>query len=430
MARAQTLADLLAERRVISSPELERIFSSILEDLAHAHQQGRLHGDIKPRKVVQVENGVWRLIDYGVSRVGTARYIAPEKAEKKPVDARADLYSLGVVLYEAATGRPPFQAELGAELIKAHINEIPPSPRVVRPDISPELEKIIIKALAKKPEERFQNAQEFRTALSALIPREKKEVPKEKVEERTSRSSEHGVKSSTTAADATVRPSSTVALASARMASSRPASTTAPVGTAERILERGEVEPKRRTAWVVWVLLFVLVLGAVGIFFLIGGSGSAVPDVRGLPQLEAVNTITKMGFKAELGEDKDDTFALGTVAEQMPEPGKKVKKGGVVKIRLSTGMIVLPEVAGLSETEARAQLRTVGIDSLTVFREYSDQYRSGVVISSEPRGKTRLRLGTPVRLRIAGGRATCPDCGAKREPGAQFCTRCGYRFAE
>lgn len=421
MARAQTLADLLAERRVVPSPELENIFVSILDDLAHAHSQGRLHGDIKPKKIVQVEDGVWRLIDYGVSRVGTARYIAPEKAQRKSVDARADLYSLGVVLYEAATGKPPFEAELGADLIRAHIEQPPPAPRSIRPEITPELEKVILKALAKKPEERFQTAKDFRAALLAVIPKELEKKP-------APITSEQPLPEPIKMTQPPRQTESTPAAAVSKsvMSTARPVSppkAAPPVAAVPLPRERGRGP-------LVWIVLAGLILVAVGSWLIIGGQGKPIPDVQGVYQAEAQKKLEDAGFRVELAEDKDDTFALGKVAEQIPSAGTKMKKGGVVKLRLSTGLVSIPDVTGVAEAVARNQLLKIGLDSVVVVREYSDQYRTGVVIGIEPRAGAKLKPHTGVKLKVAAGRATCPACGAKREPGAQFCTRCGYRFED
>ncbi|MGQ9707251.1 MAG: PASTA domain-containing protein [bacterium] len=459
MARAQTLADLLDAETVLTEPELARLFCSILEDLDQAHAQGRLHGDIKPRKIVQIEDGVWRLIDYGVSRVGTARYISPEKAQRMQVDARSDLYSLGVVLYEAATGRPPFDAELGAELIQAHIHQAPPLPSSIRPGISKDLDGIILKALAKRPEERFQNAGQFRGALAALIPKEEErkprvlpprgeavKKPRVKAEFNGSLAGEVSFQEVPTVQE-TQKPAQKVeaqVMAGARPVTERaqvtppalkeeykpkgaPAKEVPKAGAGVELKRVGEVSRVRRLAWI-GVLIGVTGLGMV--VFLISSRGRIVPDVLGLSEVEAELMLKRAGLKMEIAGEKDDTTMAGRVAQQLPGGGAKIKRGGRVEVWLSSGMVALPNVRGHKKEDAQKELRSIGIDSVVVSYEYSDEVEAGTVLGQEPRSETRVRPRTTVRLRVAGGRATCPQCGARREPGAQFCTRCGFRFSE
>lgn len=422
MARALTLADLLAQRRVLPPGELIPLFSSVLDDLEKAHSQGHLHGDIKPKKIVQVEERVWRLIDYGVSKIGTARYISPEKAQKLPVDARSDLYSLGVVLYEAATGRPPFDAELGAELIQAHISQTPPPPSSVKPDLPPDLEKIILRALEKDPARRFQSAREFRNALNALTPRE----------------TEHPAPPPPASAPETagpmktrISPQSPAASQAERTAPSRPM---APPRPAPAAAQTQPVHPvhkeKGRIPVPIIALLLVIAAGAALFFILSGGGKISVPEVIGQTQTDARENLESAGLRFALGPDKDGPLPIGLVAEQNPKPGSRVRKGTVVQIRLSTGMIEIPSLTGLSRAEAEKLLRAAGLDSIIIASEYSDEVEIGRVIGVEPKSGAKVRAKTPVRLRIAAGRATCPQCSARREPGAQFCTRCGYRFPE
>lgn len=408
MARAQTLSDLLAQRRVLPLAELIPLFSSVLEDLEKAHAQNHLHGDIKPRKIVQVEDRVWRLIDYGVSKIGTARYLAPEKAKKQPVDARADLYSLGVVLYESATGRLPFEAELGAELIQAHITQPPPPPSSLKPDIPKELERVILRALEKDPARRFQSARDFRAALIALMPREPE--PSTPTQQQT-------------AQPVKTRPVPESAPTAKPMAPPRKAPTT-PV-----VSPQPTPAPRSKTPVIIIILLLALT-GATALFILTNSRKVLVPDVIGKNQNQARKSLEAVGLSLKLGPDKDDRLPTGLVADQNPKPGLRVKRGASVEVRLSTGMIELPELRGSTRADAEKLLRAQGIDSIIFSGEYSDEIEPGKVIRSEPGAGTRIKIRTPVRLRIANGRATCPVCGTKREPGAQFCTSCGYRFPE
>ncbi len=423
MARELTLADLLSERRVLPLPELINIFSSVLDDLHQAHNQGKLHGDIKPKKIIQVEDKVWRLADYGISKISTARYIAPERAQRRDIDARADLYSLGVVLYEAVAGRPPFDAEIGAELIQAHISQPPPKPSTFKPDIPKELEQIIMRALAKDPAQRFQNAREFRSALTELLP---KPTPKESPPKQP-----------------TPPPSSVQVPAQPKPIKEppkqppvkppppKPAPTraqTAPVQTPAVPVAVAAKTGKKTGIWLTAVILSVL--GAAVTFVLISFNKKPTPNVVGLYYTEAQQTLERAGFVYGLGPDKDDTATMGKVVEQNPKPGQRIKKGAKVQVRLSTGMVVVPSITNLPKLEVTKILREQGLDSIIFINEYNDEIAIGNAINSEPKPGTKIKTRTPIRIKIAAGRATCPQCGTRREIGAQFCTVCGFRFVE
>ncbi len=171
LSQARTLADLLKQQGHLPESQLIPIFLQVLKDLEFNHSQAQVHLDIKPSKIVRSRTGSFELIDYGMSRIGTVRYMSPERAQRKSTDGRSDIYSLGVVLYEAATGRAPFEGELNYEILDAHINKTPPLPRSVRPEVSGGLQRAILTALAKDPDDRFQSAGDFKRVLEVLRPK-------------------------------------------------------------------------------------------------------------------------------------------------------------------------------------------------------------------------------------------------------------------
>jgi serine/threonine-protein kinase len=122
----------------------------------------------------------------------------------------------------------------------------------------------------------------------------------------------------------------------------------------------------------------------------------------------------------------DDSLPAGMVAGQSPEPGAKA--AGKIELKVSSGLVAVPSVAGLSLAEATSRLSAAGLDIAKVDSQYSDYYAAGLVKSTEPKPDSRLKPHAGVSLTVVRGRATCPECGAKREAGAFFCVRCGYKY--
>jgi serine/threonine-protein kinase len=174
-----TLDKALQQRgKPLSCEEAIPIFCELLNCISHAHEFGVIHRDIKPANIMLTEKGTLKVLDFGIARlrgsaritrsgniIGTLEYMSPEQTKGLETDARSDIYSLGMTLYEILTGKTPFDSDNEFELIQKQIGEMPPDPRSINPDIPKEIEAAIIKSYSKNPDERFQTATEFRETL-------------------------------------------------------------------------------------------------------------------------------------------------------------------------------------------------------------------------------------------------------------------------
>jgi serine/threonine protein kinase len=179
----QTLADLIAARGALDCARAVQLFSQALDGIDYAHSLGVIHRDIKPANVMMTPAGIVKVMDFGIARIvgsarmtraghliGTIEYMPPEQVRGQHTDARSDIYSSGIVLYEMLTGRVPFMHDSEYNLMRAQIEEPPPPPREFSADIPVAIERAILRALAKKPEDRFTTAGEFRNALLEAAP--------------------------------------------------------------------------------------------------------------------------------------------------------------------------------------------------------------------------------------------------------------------
>ena len=177
----ETIESILERRGRLDPAEALPLFTQALDGLEHAHRHGIVHRDIKPANLMRLPDGTVKVMDFGIARllgssrmtqthhtIGTAAYMAPEQIRSQDVDARADVYALGVLLYELLTGRVPFKSESFFEVMQAHLQTPPPPPRQFAPDLPEDLEAVILRALAKKPGDRFSSVVALRAALDAL----------------------------------------------------------------------------------------------------------------------------------------------------------------------------------------------------------------------------------------------------------------------
>jgi serine/threonine-protein kinase len=385
----KTLKQLIAERGFLPQPALIRLFCDVLDDLELAHSQATVHRDVTSERIVR--SGMkWKLVGYGIGGIGTVQYMSPERCQGRPLDARSDTYSIGICLYEAATGRLPFDSPLKFECIQAQVKQPPPSPRSIRPEISAELERILVRALAKNPDARFQSAREFRQSL------------------------DHLARHNRSAGMAAVTPVPIVATPVASGPGARPQPS---AGGARTSSKSGLVAALVGVAVVVVIVLLVLPKL----------SGAKLPGFVGMSRAQAQERLAGLGIEVDF-VDSDDTTTAGQIVSQDPPAGSRRAKGMRVTLAVSTGRLAVPELEGKTSAEAEAALAAAGLVAGPVESVYNDNYPVGVVAGSNPRAGVSVRAGTRIALSVVTGRATCPSCGLRREPGGRFCTRCGYRF--
>jgi eukaryotic-like serine/threonine-protein kinase len=448
----------------------------ILAALRFAHRNRIVHRDIKPHNVLVDSDGRLKVTDFGIARagasemteagsiVGTAQYLSPEQAKGTAVDARSDIYSAGVVLYELLTGRVPFTGDTAVEIAMRHLSAVPEPPSALRDDVPPELDKVVLRALAKDPEDRYQTAEE----MDAELDRVSRGLPvSQETEDAATMILAGGV--STTEATSILRPSG----------GARP-----PVYAPPPVYY--EEPPARRRALWPWLLALVLLAGAgvagwyvynqvqdqlnttkpiavpyvvgirepqafakvkaagltpvisrhfstaqpetyvydqdpkagnridkgnqVTIFVSEGAPKTEVPDVRGKPSLEAVQTLNDANLKAKVVSVNSDKPA-DTVLAQDPAPGKKVKQDTVVRINVSKGPqpVDVPDVTGLPFDQASAQLTSQGFK---VQRTDIDSTQpANTVLAESPAPGTSAAKGSTVTLTVSKGpvTSTVPD---------------------
>lgn len=377
--RGTDLKQLVTERGAIDPTRAAEYAAQVAAALTVAHGYDIIHRDIKPHNIVLTPDGAIKVMDFGIARagntqmtqtgsvLGTAHYVSPEQAQGRTLDPRTDLYSLGVVLYELATGRVPFDGDSPVSVALKQVNEDPIPPRQVNPDIPPSLEAVIMRAMAKSPSERYSSAEEMRRDLMRVASGRMVEAP------------------AATASDTTVMP--------------------AVGGGAPRV----RPVPRRRNPWP-WILavsLLVLIgVGAAWGFGMFSGAEKViVPDVVGLTEEDAVTALEAVELVVGDTQRRFSEEPSGTVISQSPEPNVSVEIGSEVSLVVSAGqeLFALPDFAGMTEGDALKAVREAGFELDTIQREFNKEVPDGTVIKTVPEAGSEVAAGTRITLYISKG---------------------------
>lgn len=412
----ETLRDVIRREGHLSSERAMSLAADICGALDFSHRNGIVHRDVKPGNVMITPQGTVKVMDFGIARavsdsaatmtstaavIGTAQYLSPEQARGESVDARSDVYSMGCLLYELVTGAPPFSGDSPVAVAYQHVREDPRLPSSINPEVPPELDAILLKAMSKNPANRYQSAAEMRNDLLRALAGQR-------------------VEATPVMGDA----EKTTILAA----------TPAGYGNGYRQDDRWDDEDeqarrrRRRIIAIVAVLAVLLLGGAIAAAIALSGDKApppattvAVPALLGLDQAAAEKAITDAGLKVgTVDTAASATVAQGKVISSDPSSGASVEKGSEVKLVVSAGpdTVAVPNVVGLSEDRARQTLKSAGFTSVSSgpIDSLEDQ---GNVVAVDPAEGQQAAKNTTIKLQVSTGTIKVPDVTGKTEADAR-----------
>ncbi len=410
------LSDIIADGPVAPA-EAVRITEGILTALEYSHRAGVVHRDIKPANIMVTHTGQVKVMDFGIARaitdtsatvaqttsiLGTASYFSPEQARGETVDARTDLYSTGVVLFELLTGRPPFIGDSPVAVAYQHVSEQPAAPSTIASEVSPALDAVTLHALVKDRTRRFQSAAEFRTdlqqAAAGQVPSSTRKLQQQ-----------HANDASTMLFGVNPRTTSNPAVAFRELDDD----------TAEHRPQRTQNRPP--VAWI-WVgIVLVVAIIAATVFFVANlqpgtapvSSSVTVPNVVGASWSTAEATLTKAELTPVKVSESSDDVAKGSVIRTEPGPGSgnTVPRKYKVNVYVSTGpaQVSVPDMANQTQDAAQKALQTAGLQVGAVSTDYSPTAPEGTVLKSDPGSGASITKGSVVNLTVSNGKVQLPD---------------------
>lgn len=387
-----TLKKLIQKDAPMSTEKVVHIGMQIAKAMEFAHEHEIIHRDIKPQNVIITDTGEIKVTDFGIARagststmtrtgaiLGTAHYISPEQAQGSVVGPTTDIYSLGVVLYEMATGELPFRGENPVAVALKHINDTPLPPRQVFAGVPESLEAVILKAMAKDPSSRYRSAEALRDDLKRVI----EGLPVKVM----------GMGAMPVGGD----PSD--------MTRQMPAVGGRP---ATRPTARPARKPKKGLIAAIIAVAALLLIGGGALAYTLLSSGPTVvvPDLKGKTLSQAQGAAQAAGLKLRVQREVfNDNVPPGRVVSQTPGGGEKIKKDSTINVVMSKGLetVTAPDLSGKTQSEAEALLKKAGLTLGGVTQGYSDTVAENQIISQSPKPGAKMAKGGSVDIVVSKG---------------------------
>jgi serine/threonine-protein kinase len=418
----RTLRDILREGRKILPERALEITSGVLSALDYSHRMGIIHRDIKPGNVMLTPSGEVKVMDFGIARavsdaqstmtqtaavVGTAQYLSPEQARGENVDSRSDVYSAGCLLYELLTGRPPFVGESPVSVAYQHVREQAPVPSALDPELSPEIDAIVMKALAKKVTERYPSAAAMKSDIDRYLAGQRIEAPP---------------------VLAVAEPATAVMQAT-------------PPPPVDRTGEHRALAPdehRRRNGPLVLLGLVLLALILLAVFLgpkLLKGAADTVdvPDLSGMTQQQAAQALSDKGLSlGKVTQVTSRDVPKGQVVAQDPAAGTAVdpNKSDEVALQISAGKpnVQVPDLIGDNKDAAAQALRELNLTP--VLKERKSDETAGNVVALKPGVGEQVAEGTKVTVFYASGPQSVPDVvGLTEQQATKLLTDAGFKVS-
>lgn len=421
-----TLKDYIEQEGRIGWKESVHFIVQVLRALQHAHSKGVVHRDIKPQNIMLFRDGTIKVMDFGIAKfareeakpdngtvIGSVHYISPEQASGRITDEKSDIYSVGIMLYEMLTGVKPFDDEKAVAVARMHISEKAKLPTSINPDIPRGLEQIIMKAIEKKPENRYQSAGEMIKAIEKF-----KKNPEIVFDYRTEEEQQEEVPVVKEELE-TVPPSKAK---KGRKRKPDPEPEYEDDDDEEDYDDDDEDyeddddddEPEQKSLFVPILTAVTIVVIIVAVFFIASlikdtfGSGNGIrsefqmPNLVGMDYNDAKTVYPDIDIK--VGSKENTEYAVDTIFEQDIEVGEPVKKGVTVKVKVSLGLkkVKVPDVTNFDYTAATASLEQDGL-KYEIKRQADENVQKDYVIKTEPEAFTEVDPGSTIVVYVSDG---------------------------